>query len=226
MGSRLNARYCEAKLVAGWLGSASRPIEDHPPPCHFPRLRRLWFSIRHVAHRFPSAMPRIVFRPPCHPSFSLALVPPLRSPRRPRSPSRCRAGFSDAHARRRSSSASVSRAVAAPNTAPMLLTTPQRPSRSEAVRARARRLPNGDTDCRSARRVVTCAARDGFPNRFRASSSIVPALPTVVNECATINVRWRLANAPCHRLQAVSPTANILAMYDTIHQLGERRKQS
>ena len=38
------------------------------------------------------------------------------------------------------------------------------------------------------------------------------------------NARWICA--PCHRLQPVSPTANILAMYDTIHQHGERRKLS
>jgi len=35
------------------------------------------------------------------------------------------------------------------------------------------------------------------------------------------NARWICA--PCHRLQPVSPTANILAMYDTIHALGDRR---
>ena len=38
------------------------------------------------------------------------------------------------------------------------------------------------------------------------------------------NARWICA--PCHRLQPVSPTANILAMYDTIHRLGDRRKHS
>lgn len=36
------------------------------------------------------------------------------------------------------------------------------------------------------------------------------------------NARWICA--PCHRLQPVTPTPNILAMYDTIHQLGDRRK--
>ena len=35
------------------------------------------------------------------------------------------------------------------------------------------------------------------------------------------NARWICA--PCHRLQPVSPTTNILAMYDTIHALGDRR---
>ena len=38
------------------------------------------------------------------------------------------------------------------------------------------------------------------------------------------NARWICA--PCHRLQAVSPTANILAMYETIHRLGDRRNPS
>ncbi len=38
------------------------------------------------------------------------------------------------------------------------------------------------------------------------------------------NARWICA--PCHRLQTVSPTANILAMYDTIHRLGDRRRPS
>ena len=36
------------------------------------------------------------------------------------------------------------------------------------------------------------------------------------------NVRWICA--PCHRLQPVSPTANILAMYDTIHSKGQTLK--
>jgi uroporphyrinogen decarboxylase len=36
------------------------------------------------------------------------------------------------------------------------------------------------------------------------------------------NVRWICA--PCHRLQPVSPTANILAMYDTIHSKGQKLK--
>jgi len=38
------------------------------------------------------------------------------------------------------------------------------------------------------------------------------------------NARWICA--PCHRLQPVSPTVNILAMYDTIHRLGDRRRPS
>jgi uroporphyrinogen decarboxylase len=38
------------------------------------------------------------------------------------------------------------------------------------------------------------------------------------------NARWICA--PCHRLQPVTPTANILAMYDTIQRLGGRRKLS
>lgn len=36
------------------------------------------------------------------------------------------------------------------------------------------------------------------------------------------NVRWICA--PCHRLQPVSPTANILAMYETIHSKGQKLK--
>ena len=38
------------------------------------------------------------------------------------------------------------------------------------------------------------------------------------------NARWICA--PCHRLQPVTPTANILAMYDTIYRLGLRPKSS
>lgn len=32
------------------------------------------------------------------------------------------------------------------------------------------------------------------------------------------NARWICA--PCHRLQPVTPTANIVALYETIHALG------
>jgi uroporphyrinogen decarboxylase len=38
------------------------------------------------------------------------------------------------------------------------------------------------------------------------------------------SARWICA--PCHRLQPVSLTANILAMYDTIYRLGDRQKHS
>jgi uroporphyrinogen decarboxylase len=49
----------------------------------------------------------------------------------------------------------------------------------------------------------------------------------VMNEIAEsvrIYEKARWICAPCHRLQAVSPTENILAMYDTIHRLGDRRR--
>lgn len=43
-----------------------------------------------------------------------------------------------------------------------------------------------------------------------------------VTESVRIYEDARWICAPCHRLQPVSPTANILAMYDTIHRLGTR----
>jgi uroporphyrinogen-III decarboxylase len=47
-----------------------------------------------------------------------------------------------------------------------------------------------------------------------------------VAESVRIYEQARWICAPCHRLQPVSPTANILAMYDTIHRLGLRGKLS
>jgi hypothetical protein len=47
-----------------------------------------------------------------------------------------------------------------------------------------------------------------------------------VTESVCIYEKARWICAPCHRLQPVSPTANILAMYDTIHRLGDRRRSS
>ena len=43
-----------------------------------------------------------------------------------------------------------------------------------------------------------------------------------VAESVRIYETARWICAPCHRLQAVSPTANIVAMYETIHMLGGR----
>jgi uroporphyrinogen decarboxylase len=45
----------------------------------------------------------------------------------------------------------------------------------------------------------------------------------VENEIADSVQLYRSARwicAPCHRIQSVTPTANILAMYETIHRLG------
>jgi uroporphyrinogen decarboxylase len=47
-----------------------------------------------------------------------------------------------------------------------------------------------------------------------------------VTESVRIYEKARWICAPCHRLQPVSPTANILAMYDTMHRLGDRPKSS
>ena len=47
----------------------------------------------------------------------------------------------------------------------------------------------------------------------------------VENEIADSVQLYRSARwicAPCHRIQSVTPTANILAMYESIHRLGER----
>jgi uroporphyrinogen-III decarboxylase len=42
-----------------------------------------------------------------------------------------------------------------------------------------------------------------------------------VRESAQIyqNIRWICA--PCHNIQPISPTANIVALYETIHQIGK-----
>jgi uroporphyrinogen decarboxylase len=47
-----------------------------------------------------------------------------------------------------------------------------------------------------------------------------------VTDSVRIYEKARWICAPCHRLQPVSPTANILAMFDTIYRLGDRRNSS
>jgi len=42
----------------------------------------------------------------------------------------------------------------------------------------------------------------------------------LVEECARIFKGYRWICAPCHNIQPITPTANILAMYETIHQIG------
>jgi uroporphyrinogen decarboxylase len=43
-----------------------------------------------------------------------------------------------------------------------------------------------------------------------------------VAESVRLYEKARWICAPCHRIQSVTPTANILAMYETIHRLGDR----
>jgi uroporphyrinogen decarboxylase len=43
-----------------------------------------------------------------------------------------------------------------------------------------------------------------------------------VRESIDLYAGARWICAPCHNLQAVSPTANIVALYDAIHQYGKR----
>lgn len=44
-----------------------------------------------------------------------------------------------------------------------------------------------------------------------------------VKECARIFTDCRWICGPCHNLQPVTPTANIVAMYETIHEIGKKR---
>jgi uroporphyrinogen decarboxylase len=50
----------------------------------------------------------------------------------------------------------------------------------------------------------------------------VADVETEVAESVRLYENFRWICAPCHRIQAVTPTANILAMYETIHRLGRR----
>ena len=73
------------------------------------------------------------------------------------------------------------------------------------------------------RRIVFHGSMD---NQQTLAFGSVADVVNEVTESVRIYEKARWICAPCHRLQAVSPTANILAMYDTIHRLGDRRRPS
>ena len=62
----------------------------------------------------------------------------------------------------------------------------------------------------------------GMDNQYTLPFGTVDEVKAEVSENVRIfdSVRWICA--PCHNIQAVSPTANIVAMYETIHALGAR----
>jgi uroporphyrinogen decarboxylase len=71
------------------------------------------------------------------------------------------------------------------------------------------------------RRIVFHGSID---NQQTLSFGSVAEVVAEVAESVRIYEKARWICAPCHRLQPVSPTANILAMYETIYRLGGRQK--
>lgn len=69
-------------------------------------------------------------------------------------------------------------------------------------------------------------AADRIPTDYTATLPFgTPAeVDREVAESVAIYQEARWICAPCHRLQPVTPAANILALYETILALGERKR--
>lgn len=62
----------------------------------------------------------------------------------------------------------------------------------------------------------------GIDNQQTLPFGTVAEVVQEVKECAAIFRGARWICAPCHNIQPVTPTANIVAMYETIHQIGQK----